>query len=111
MRRIELRDENFKVILRAFENVLSIKEFIILEKRPRDIPPKDCRQLKDGRWFIVTEVAIPNHFLYDLFVNHENKEILEELVGWFSEMAKNIKTKRAKEKPVTGLIEKILRKT
>ena len=111
MRRIELKDGNCKVILRAFENVLSIKEFVILEKRPRDISPEDCRQLKDGRWFIITEVAIPSHFLYDLFVNTENKDILEELLDWFSEKAKEIKSKRDKEKPVTkGLIDKILEK-
>ena len=70
MRRIELKDGNCKVILRAFENVLSIKEFIILEKRPKDISPEDCRQLKDGRWFIVTEVAI-NY--WDGFLRRQRK--------------------------------------
>jgi hypothetical protein len=46
MRRIELRNEKCKVILRAYENILSIKEFIVLDKKPNNIPPEDCRQLK-----------------------------------------------------------------
>jgi hypothetical protein len=112
MRRIELRNEKCKVILRAYENILSIKEFIVLDKKPNNIPPENCRQLKDGRWFVVTEVAIPNSFFYDLFVNQENKTCLNELLQWFIEKTNEIKKIRNEEsRGERSFIDEIIDKT
>lgn len=91
IKELSLKNDHCKLKVKFLDSSVFLTEIIILDTVPCDIDKEPCnyRQLKDGRFAVLMNFAIPNRFIYDA-VKCKNEDIRAALKLWFEQMFKQI---------------------